>query len=169
MARKTVECKILRFEERQDGFTAVYIQCKIGQHEWVRELWVKYDKPISMEMFIREFKKTGVFEKQPTDMLAYVKQEADKPFTLTIDDKNSWYNYDMNEENTEQQEQHTTDSAVATLTHTEGEPSRKTYIVTSKAGLFKNGTQYSAGDEIQLDDHTANNFMALDEVEEKDV
>ena len=48
------------------------------------------------------------------------------------------------------------------------QPPRKTYIVTSESGLFKNGKQYEPGDEIELDEKTAANFLALEEVEAKD-
>lgn len=45
-------------------------------------------------------------------------------------------------------------------------PVRKTYVVTAENGLFKRGQQYDQGSEIDLDIKTAENFIALGEVEE---
>lgn len=47
-----------------------------------------------------------------------------------------------------------------------GIPDRKTYRVTTETGLFKNGTQYNQGDQIELDELTAANFKELGEVED---
>lgn len=45
-------------------------------------------------------------------------------------------------------------------------PERKVYKVVSENGLFKNGKQYDAGAEIELDDKTAANFIAAGDIEE---
>lgn len=55
-----------------------------------------------------------------------------------------------------------TDDGVS-LAHTSGDqsdaPERKEYTVVSEAGLFKNGKQYDAGDQVELDEKTAQNFI----------
>lgn len=44
-------------------------------------------------------------------------------------------------------------------------PERQNYIVTSEVGLFKNGTQYNVGDEINLDVKAAQKFIDNGEVQ----
>lgn len=87
-----VKCKVLRFEDDVEQVldgekvlgTTVFIECSIGKRVWIAERWLRYDTPISWEKFVRDFAKTQVVPKAPTDMLAYVKEEADKPFTITV-------------------------------------------------------------------------------------
>lgn len=59
----------------------------------------------------------------------------------------------------------TDDAITARLQTTEGEPVRRTYIVRAKDGLFKRGQLFNKGDEIELDDVTAANFLKLKEIE----
>lgn len=49
-----------------------------------------------------------------------------------------------------------------------GLPEKKSYTVASKAGLFKNGKQYKQGDQIELDEQTAKNFIASGDIEDGD-
>ena len=84
MARKPVkiQCKILRFEDNPAGGQNVYIECKIDQHIWVAERWLNLDRPISFEEFKIMFAKSKIIPEKPTDMLAYVKEEASTPFEI---------------------------------------------------------------------------------------
>lgn len=59
------------------------------------------------------------------------------------------------------------DVVAYTKIETEGQPTRRLYIVKSEHGLFKNGEHYVAGNEVALDDSTAKNFLALKEIELK--
>lgn len=45
-------------------------------------------------------------------------------------------------------------------------PEKQEYTVISKAGLFKNGKQYDAGEKILLNAKTAANFLASGDIEE---
>lgn len=78
-----VECQIARFEDNPKGGVNVLINCKIGMKTWVKEVWLNYDRPISMEEFKRDLKKI-VMPTHDDDNLRFVKQEAEKPFTLDI-------------------------------------------------------------------------------------
>lgn len=84
MARKPIKikCKILEFKDNPAGGQNVYVECRIGQRVWIAERFLHYDRPISFEEFKREFAKTKVIPEVPEDMLAYVKEEADKPFEI---------------------------------------------------------------------------------------
>ena len=85
MATNTkVECKIIDIADNPQGGQNVFIECKIGQRIWTIERWLNYDRPISMEEFKKDLSKTQIIPEDPKDMLAYVKEEADKPFTLEI-------------------------------------------------------------------------------------
>lgn len=77
-----INCKILRIEDNPKAGQNVFIECRLGQRVWIAERWVNYNRPVSMEQFIKDFKKTEVIPKKPTDPLAYVKQEADQPFVI---------------------------------------------------------------------------------------
>lgn len=44
--------------------------------------------------------------------------------------------------------------------------SRRQYLVTSEAGLFKNGKLYAQGAQIPLDAKTAAAFLAVGDIEE---
>lgn len=59
----------------------------------------------------------------------------------------------------------TDDTITARLQSTEGEPVRRTYVVKAKDGLFKRGQLYKEGDEIELDEPTAANFLRLKQIE----
>ena len=87
MAKKSkiVECKILKFEPNPQGGQNVFIECSIGKRVWYIERWLNYNRPISMEEFIEELKKTKIIPDEPEDFLAYVKQEADQPFKVVVD------------------------------------------------------------------------------------
>lgn len=65
-----------------------------------------------------------------------------------------------------------TDGAVATITR-EAVPvsdiKRKTYIVENESGLFKSGTHYPKGSEVDLVETAAKNFLALGDIKEKEV
>lgn len=50
------------------------------------------------------------------------------------------------------------------LTQEKEIPRRKTYVVASNDGLFKNGKQYAKGDKIKLDEQTANRFLKQEEI-----
>lgn len=78
-----VNCKINRFEDNPTGGVNVFIDCNIGMRTWQREFWVNYDRPISMEKFKKDLKQL-IMPTKDEDNLRFVKQEADKPFTLEI-------------------------------------------------------------------------------------
>lgn len=42
---------------------------------------------------------------------------------------------------------------------------RKSYVITSRNGLFKNGKQYKQGDSIDLDEKTARAFADAGDIE----
>lgn len=50
------------------------------------------------------------------------------------------------------------------LTPVEEVPARTTYVVTAAEGLFKNGQQYDKGDEVELDEQTADRFLKQEEI-----
>lgn len=78
-----VNCKILRFEDNPKGGQNVFVECSIGKRIWVKEVWVNYDRPISLEEFKRDLKKV-IWPKQEEDNLRFVKEEADNPFTIKV-------------------------------------------------------------------------------------
>lgn len=56
------------------------------------------------------------------------------------------------------------------ITHTKNNPAeveKKEYVVTSSAGLFKNGKQYNKGATVLLDHQSAQNFIAIGDVKPK--
>lgn len=88
MAEQTeVDCKILRFENNSKGGQNVFIECSIGQRTWIKEVWCNYDRPISMEEFKSEISQ-HIWPKNEDDNLRYIKEEAQKPFSLLIDRQN---------------------------------------------------------------------------------
>lgn len=78
-----IECKILRFENNPKGGQNIFVECSIGKRTWVREVWGNYDRPISLEEFKRDLKKV-IWPKDDPDNLRYVKEEAEKPFTIKV-------------------------------------------------------------------------------------
>lgn len=60
---------------------------------------------------------------------------------------------------------HATDEANVSTEPT-GVVEKKTYIVETEAGLFKNGKQLVRGSKVKLDALTAKNFLALGEIKE---
>jgi hypothetical protein len=63
----------------------VSVEFTLGQRTWHKAFRLNYDRPISMEEFKREVVRAGPFPEQPEDFLAYVKQEADKPFEIEVE------------------------------------------------------------------------------------
>ena len=78
-----VKCKVLRFEDNPKGGQNVFVECSVGQRVWIKEVWVNYDRPISFEEFKRDLEKI-VWPKNDEDNLRYVKEEADKEFTINV-------------------------------------------------------------------------------------
>jgi len=78
-----VKCKVLEFRDNPKGGTNVLVECTVGKRTWVKEVWVNYERPISMEEFKRDLAKI-IWPKNESDNLRFVKQEADEPFTLKV-------------------------------------------------------------------------------------
>lgn len=76
-----INCQIIRFEENPKGGQNVFVECSIGKRIWTKEVWVNYDRPISFEEFKRDLKKV-IWPKNDEDQLRFVKEEAEKPFTI---------------------------------------------------------------------------------------
>lgn len=63
----------------------VSVEFTLGQRVWHKGFRLDYQRPISMEEFQRELVRVGVFPEHPEDFLAFVKEEADQPFELEVD------------------------------------------------------------------------------------
>ncbi len=85
-ARVEVSCKILKFEDNPKGGQNVFVECSVGKRTWIKEIWVNYDRPISMEEFKRDLAKV-VWLKNDEDNLRYVKEEAEEPFVIKANRK----------------------------------------------------------------------------------
>jgi len=59
-----------------------------------------------------------------------------------------------------------TDAAEITVDTDPTTPTRKTYKVLAEAGLFKNGNNVPKDSTIELDQRTADGFLALNDIEE---
>lgn len=91
MAQKsTVVCKINDIK-KVPGSTAqiVSVHFKLGQKEWNKAFRLNYDRPISLEEFKRELVRAGIYPLEDDDFLAYVKYEANEPFTIEVESKKS--------------------------------------------------------------------------------
>lgn len=81
-----VECQIVDIKPVPNTPNQIVsVKFKLGEREWFKGFRLAYDRPISMEEFQREMKRVGIFPEVEEDFLAYVKEEADKPFTLEIE------------------------------------------------------------------------------------
>lgn len=81
-----LQCKIQDIKAVPGGtIQLVSVKFNLGQREWYKAFRLNYDRPISMEEFKKELARVGVFPEEPEDFLAFVKQEADDPFTLEVD------------------------------------------------------------------------------------
>lgn len=76
-----VKCKIVRFEDNPKGGQNIFIEATIGKRFWIKELWVNYDRPISMEQFKAKLS-DKIWPSDETDNLRYVKEEAEEPFII---------------------------------------------------------------------------------------
>ena len=81
----TLECKIHDIK-KVPGSTIqlVSVHFKLGQREWFKPFRLNYDRPISMEEFKHDLIRAGVFPEAEEDFLAFVKEEADKSFSITV-------------------------------------------------------------------------------------
>lgn len=82
-----VKCKILKIEDNKAGGQNVFVECSIGQRTWIKEMWCKYDRPISMEEFKRDLTK-HIWPSAETDDLRYVKEKANEPFEVEVERQN---------------------------------------------------------------------------------
>ena len=87
MAKKLkLECKIHDIKQVPNStIQIVSVHFKLGQREWYKGFRLNYDRPISMEEFQRDLIKVGVFPEAEDDFLAFIKEEADQPFTIEVD------------------------------------------------------------------------------------
>ncbi len=84
---KKLECKINDIKAVPNTtMQIVSVNFKIGQREWNKAFRLNYDRPISMEEFKREVVRAGPFPEDVDDFLAYVKEEADQPFQIEVED-----------------------------------------------------------------------------------
>lgn len=63
----------------------VSVEFKLGDRVWHKGYRLEYDRPISMEEFKHEIVRVGVFPDDELDFLAFIKEEADKPFIIEVD------------------------------------------------------------------------------------
>lgn len=92
MAEQTVKiaCKIADIKPIPNtSKQIVSVEFTLGERKWFKGFRLEYDRPISMEEFQREMIRVGVFPEVEEDFLAYVKEEADKPFTIEVERKSS--------------------------------------------------------------------------------
>lgn len=88
MAESTVKvrCKIVDIKAIPNTTNQIVsVEFTLGQRVWHKAFRLAYDRAISMEEFKRELVRVGVFPENEEDFLAYVKEEADKPFELTVE------------------------------------------------------------------------------------
>lgn len=80
-----VECKIADIKQIPNTKKQIVsVHFTLGERKWFKAFRLEYDRPISMEEFKRELARVGIFPEAEEDFLAYVKEEADKPFTIEI-------------------------------------------------------------------------------------
>lgn len=89
-SRVKVKCKILNIVRSEKSTKEVHayhvdVECSIGQRVWVKQIFVAYDRPISREKFIHDFRAMKILPPEEDDFLAFVKEDADKPFEIEID------------------------------------------------------------------------------------
>lgn len=88
MAEPTVkvECKISDIKAVPNTKAQIVgVEFTIGDRKWFKGFRLNYDRPISMEEFKNELARVGIFPETGEDFLAYVKEDADKPFTLEVE------------------------------------------------------------------------------------
>jgi hypothetical protein len=81
-----VECKIVDTKQIPNTKKQIVsVEFTLGERKWFKAFRLEYDRPISMEEFKRELARVGIFPEAEEDFLAYVKEEADKPFTIQVE------------------------------------------------------------------------------------
>ncbi len=87
MAKKLkLECKIHDIKQVPNSTVQIIsVHFTLGQRSWYKAFRLNYDRPISMEEFQRDLIKVGVFPEEEHDFLAFIKEEADQPFTIEVD------------------------------------------------------------------------------------
>jgi len=86
-----LECKIHDIKQVPNTtIQIVSVHFKLGKRSWYKAFRLNYDRPISMEEFQRDLVRAGVFPEKEEDFLAFIKEEAEKPFTIEVEapDKN---------------------------------------------------------------------------------
>lgn len=84
---KQLTCKIVDIKPIPNSpAQIVSVEFTLGQRVWHKGFRLNYDRPISMEEFKRELIRVGPFPDTPEDFLAFVKEEADEPFIIEVDD-----------------------------------------------------------------------------------
>lgn len=81
-----IQCKITDIQAIPNSkIQLVVVNFKVGKREWHKGFRLNYDRPISLEEFKKELVRAGPFPDEDEDFLQYVKQEADKPFTIEVE------------------------------------------------------------------------------------
>jgi len=81
-----IECKIKDIKPVPNTTSQIVsVEFKLGDRQWFKGYRLNYDRPISMEEFKKEIVRVGVFPENEDDFLAFVKEEADQPFTVEVD------------------------------------------------------------------------------------
>lgn len=84
---KQVQCKIKDIKAVPNSTAQIVsVEFTVGQRSWFKGFRLDYNRPISMEEFQRELVRVGIFPEAPEDFLSYVKEEADAPFTLEVEE-----------------------------------------------------------------------------------
>lgn len=86
MSKVNVQCKIIDIKKVPNTPNQIVsVEFTLGDRKWFKGFRLAYERPISMEEFQRELLRVGIFPVDEDDFLAYVKEEADKPFTLEVE------------------------------------------------------------------------------------
>lgn len=84
---KQVQCKIKDIKQVPNSTAQIVsVEFTIGQRSWHKGFRLDYDRPISMEEFQRELVRVGIFPDVPEDFLSFVKEEAEKPFIVEVEE-----------------------------------------------------------------------------------
>lgn len=86
MTKAKISCKIHDVKQVPNSkIQIVSVQFTLGKRQWYKGFKLEYDRPISLEEFKKELVRVGPFPDDDDDFLKYVKEEADKPFTIEVE------------------------------------------------------------------------------------
>lgn len=81
-----IQCKITDIKAVPNSKAQIVsVEFTLGERKWFKGFRLNYDRPISMEEFQKELVRAGIFPEAEEDFLAYVKEEAQQPFTLQVE------------------------------------------------------------------------------------